>query len=108
MTEAKRKFWRNILEKALASLVVLLVVGGLSLVSFTYEESYKTERNAEKIKYLNTHVESVGTVPVVNALKVGNMEKQVEEMKVDFKEFRKQYNADRDKIFILLYEIKNK
>ena len=107
-------WFKNSVEQAFAKWIGgALGVGLITSIMFYTSTNQTLAQQSEDIKKLKTTVE--GSDNALNTWKINQLEvktseqgKDVKDLAVEFKEFQRQYNKDREEILKLLYEIKRK
>lgn len=110
------KKWLEELEQHLVKwLLGLFTTSIVVAVLFYFEAKYTMAQNVQKIDKLSKEIEKIDNAPSLNTLKINQANKQIGEQKKaieviqqDLKDFKKQYDADKDRIIELLFEIKRK
>lgn len=111
---AQRKPLLKIVEEHFIKWVLTLFTGGIVAFTLFYFNTESTlAQHSKEIHRVSEKIDTIGELPEINTLKIKNMERQIgvinengKELKNDFKDFQKKYDADRDRILMILLEIK--
>jgi hypothetical protein len=110
----QRKPLLKIVEEHFIKWVIGLFTSGIvAFVIFYFNTEATLAQHSQEIHRVSEKIDTIGELPAVNTVKIQNMERQLnsiktdgKELKTDFKDFQKKYDADRDRILMILLEIK--
>ena len=110
------KGWADKLEDNILKMVFgLFTAGVIAITTFYYTTNTALAQQSKDIEQVNKAIQRIDNTPELNTYKIRNLEvtnaeqkRDLKELRVDFKDFQKQYNNDREEIIKLLYEIKRK
>lgn len=110
------KKWLDELEQHLVKwLLGLFTTSIVVAVVFYFEAKYTMAQNVQKIDKLSKEIEKIDNAPSLNTLKINQANAKISEqseaikgVQQDLKDFKKQYDTDKDRIINLLFEIKQK
>ena len=115
MTTSKKTAWQKVEEHIVKWLVGTFLTTICAFIVFYFDATYTLAQHSEKIEKVSRKIDTIGELPTVNTVKIHNIEGQLnsiksdsKELKNDFKDFQKKYDVDRDRILMMLLEIKDR
>lgn len=109
----KKTAWQKVEDHIVKWLVGTFLTAIGAFILFYFDATYTLAQHSEKIQKVSNKIDTIGELPTVNTVKIHNIEGQLnsikldsKELKDDFKDFQKKYDADRDRILMILLEIK--
>lgn len=110
------KKWLDDLEQHIVKwLLGLFTTSIVVAVIFYFEAKYTMAQNVQNIAKLSKEIEKIDNAPSINTLKINQANIKISEqseairvLQQDLKDFKKQYDEDKDRIIELLFEIKRK
>ncbi len=104
------KFETKLAEWLIAGFFTVISVG----IVFYFNATHLMGQNAIDIKEVKEAVKAIDKTPSMNTLKIHQVKSEVQEIKEsqkvltnDFKDFQREYRADKDRIIDLLMQIKD-
>lgn len=103
------KEWIKTLEEHLIKWLVGVFLTSIGVaVAFYFNASYTMAQNTQKIDSVIVKVDKISNAPELNTLKINQLSKELSEQKDIIKDFKTQYDRDKEVIIQLLLDIKRK